>query len=442
MPTETSTIPAWVIAVLLVGSGLGPPDSSISSVRAAELPQTSPHKHMGVATCANSVCHSVRVAEPTSNVAQNEYLIWQLHDRHAGAYKTLLSPASQRIANKLGLKTAAGADLCLDCHADNVPVDKRGPEFLITDGVGCEACHGGSEVWLSRHTLQPYNAARNITDGMYPTAPLGDRTRLCASCHVGNEQKLANHRIMGAGHPRLSFELDTFTIRQPEHYRVDADYLQRKNQDDHLSRLLTGTAVHAQWVARNLSGKLVSGVQGHPEIALYDCHSCHHSLTELQWQKRPSTTGLKPGMVRLNDSSFLLLSALTGAIDRQLQDNILLAIRRLHSASGQSIADLKRAAADLEQLALAAQKVFADASLTDAHKRQMLIAVMGLATRGEFHDYIAAEQGVMAMDALSFSLPANPELEQLVNQAYQLTEDDEAYQPEKLRQVLKAYQAR
>ena len=33
---------------------------------------------------------------------------------------------------------------------------------------------------------------------------------------------------MGAGHPRLDFELDTFTATQPAHYEIDKDYYERK----------------------------------------------------------------------------------------------------------------------------------------------------------------------------------------------------------------------
>ena len=71
-----------------------------------------------------------------------------LNDRHSKAYKTLLNEESRTIARKLGLKNAHTADICLDCHADNVPKDKRGPEFFISDGVGCETCHGGGENYI------------------------------------------------------------------------------------------------------------------------------------------------------------------------------------------------------------------------------------------------------------------------------------------------------
>ena len=411
----------------------------LGGLLAAELPQFAPQKHMGVATCANSSCHAIVQLEEPSNVLRNEYPTWLFHDQHAKAYTTLLSEQSKAIASKLGLPDASKADICLDCHADNVPLEKRGPEFHITDGVGCEACHGGSQTWLSRHTLKPYSAERNLHDGMYPTAPLVERTKLCASCHVGDVRKLANHNIMGAGHPRLGFELDTFTIRQPEHYLVDEDYLERKNPDSPIRRLLLGAAVQAQTVAQNLSGVLVDNPQGHPEIALYDCHSCHHSLKDLQWQKRPSTAGLNPGSIRLNDSSFLLLSAMSGALDSALKADMLKAIKALHSASSRSVPELQNAANALLQLGKQAQQLFQQAQLTHQHKRAMIDSILRLGISGEYRDYVSAEQAVMALDVLSFSLPPEKKLSELINNANKLTQNDETYRAEVLRSQLVEY---
>lgn len=409
------------------------------SLNAAELPQYAQHKHMGVATCANSVCHSVKLLEKDSNVLQNEYQTWLLHDRHAGAYKTLLSRESKLIAEKLGFPSAAEAAICLDCHADNVAPEKRGVEFHITDGVGCEACHGGAERYISSHTLMPYDGARNIADGLFPTANLVHRTRLCLSCHVGNEQKMANHDIMGAGHPRLGFELDTFSVRQPLHHLVDEDYLRRKGNDSNLNRVLIGAAVQAWQAAVNLTGKLIDTPPAHPEIALYDCHSCHHSLTDIRAKQRPSTAGLAPGMVRLNDSSFLLLSALTGAINRDLQSNIAQAIKNLHRASSRSRSEVKTAAVKLKSLAEQSLSEFQRGQINAASKTQMVQEVINLGIRGEYYDYVSAEQAVMVMDAISTSLPPNPRLAELIDKAFQLTGNEETYQPGQFQTILRRY---
>ena len=52
--------------------------------------------------------------------------------------------------------------------------------------------------------------ADNVAHGLYPTNDPVAQARLCLSCHFGNKDKFVTHRMMGAGHPRISFELDTF----------------------------------------------------------------------------------------------------------------------------------------------------------------------------------------------------------------------------------------
>ena len=161
--------------------------------------------HMGVATCSNSVCHGATQAFQGSNVWQNEFARWQEYDPHANkAYQALRSAEGQAIARKLGLGDATQAGECLACHADHPPADKRGERFQITDGVGCEACHGGSERWLTSHASKDVPHADNIAKGLYPTEDPVARAELCLSCHMGTTDRMITHRIMGAGHPRLS----------------------------------------------------------------------------------------------------------------------------------------------------------------------------------------------------------------------------------------------
>jgi len=93
----------------------------------------------------------------------------------------------------------------LDCRVDTSPTDAIPDRVVqLCEGVACEACHGGSERWLVA------------------------RAELCLSCHFGTSDKSVKHRIMGAGRPRLRFELDTFTRVQPPHFAIDDDYVRRK----------------------------------------------------------------------------------------------------------------------------------------------------------------------------------------------------------------------
>ncbi len=136
--------------------------------------------HLGVASCAGSTCHGSVEPWKMSNVLQNEYVTWQREDKHAKAYEVLLNDRSKRIARNLGLPDAHTAEVCLDCHADNVPVDKRGTTFQISDGVGCEACHGGSVRWIGVH-LSGRGHELNVAAGMYPTVDPVERAKLCLS---------------------------------------------------------------------------------------------------------------------------------------------------------------------------------------------------------------------------------------------------------------------
>ena len=71
------------------------------------------------------------------------------------------------------------------------------------------------------------------------------RATLCLSCHLGTADKFTTHRIMGAGHPRLRFSLDSFSNFKP-HFIVDADYKQRKVVVDGVTLWVVGLAVSAE----------------------------------------------------------------------------------------------------------------------------------------------------------------------------------------------------
>ncbi len=212
------------------------------------LPHRAHGMSVGTVNCASSTCHgSVRPWEG-SHVLQNEYTTWLRLDPHAKARNVLLSPASVRIAKNLGLQEPAEtAAVCLDCHAHN-PAGPRGERFQITEGVSCEGCHGPAGDWIGSHTEPGATHAGNIAKGLYPTDEPLARARLCLSCHLGDATRPMTHRIMGAGHPRLSFELRTFVALEPAHYRVDADYRERKGAPDALATWAVGQAVAAQGI--------------------------------------------------------------------------------------------------------------------------------------------------------------------------------------------------
>jgi Cytochrome c554 and c-prime len=428
--------------------------AAFSPGSAQDLPPIPHHagaSHLGVASCASSACHGAATPAQGGTVQQNEYATWQTQDRHAKAYNLLFDERSVEIARKLGLEAAHTARVCLDCHADNVAEQRRGPEFQLTDGVGCEACHGGAEDWIRSHTVRddPNSHRRNLAAGLYPTGDPVARAELCLSCHLGDETKLVTHRLMGAGHPRLTFELDTFTTLQPAHFVIDDDYRARKPVAGAAKTWAVGQAVA---LVQTLDGVLDPdlGRDGlFPELTFFDCYSCHKPISGDSWRERASL-GLGPGVVRFNDANLIMLRVAAGVIAPELAKELEWRGRALHQASRASAAEWTAAANELRATAQQTVEVFAQHEFGEQDLRGLLDALVKEGERGEYIDYVAAEQNTMAIGAVltamldtgAMSQEEYGQIEQVMADLYAAVAKDEQYRPSvhltALRQVWKA----
>ncbi|MCB0339511.1 MAG: hypothetical protein KDD53_07905, partial [Bdellovibrionales bacterium] len=264
-------------------------------------------KYLGVATCASSNCHGSTAPRKGSNILHNEYVTWKKHDAHSRAWSVLNSDESKKIAKNLGIAAAHKEKLCLECHTTYVPVEShRSEKFSENDGVGCESCHGAAEKWLKPHAASDATHANNISLGMTDLVPINKRAALCLSCHYGTDEKFVSHRLMGAGHPRLSFELDTFSMIQPAHWELDKDYRDRKGEYTSARGWMVGQAALSIEMTKALLSDKRSKDGIWPELTLFNCYACHHDLTTDQWKVRDYDK--RPGQLRLNISSLRIVS--------------------------------------------------------------------------------------------------------------------------------------
>ncbi len=379
----------------------GPAAAGATAV--AQEAEIARHKHLGVAACAASVCHGKVAPEPGRNVGLNEYRTWSQEDVHARAYLTLEKPASKRIAANLGLGNPAAEPICLDCHTDNVPAERRGPKFQVRDGIGCEACHGGAEKWVESHAEASRTHRENVAQGLYPSEQPLPRARLCLSCHLGTKDKFATHFIMAAGHPRLSFELEAYTANQPAHFTVDADYRRRKGTIDAMNLWLTGQIESARALL-TLQRSLVLRPAGmFPELALYDCHGCHHPMDPQRWTKQRPGEGIKPGTLRLQTQNLAVLAAALEALEPAVCAELAALTDALVKAGQRDVESVNAAAgALLEWLdgrEALSRRQFSRAEVLDV--RKMLLRH---AASDKVGDYAVAEQIVLAVESLSYSL--------------------------------------
>lgn len=421
---------AWSIWLALLSTG----------VAFAELPANDGNKHMGVATCAASQCHGSAVPRDGSAVLQNEYVTWTQDDPHSRAYEILGNDQSKAIAARLGLPSATGAKICLDCHSDNVPGSQRGERFHLSDGVGCESCHGGAENWLASH----YNVSAATLEskrdaGMFATWDVSARGELCLSCHLGTRDKFATHRIMAAGHPRLAFELDTFTElwrtagRQP-HYKIDADYRDRKGEISHAYTWAAGVVAESrQRMQLVLSPGFDTG-KLFPELGLYDCHACHRSMKTVQWQALPRHGDAGPGQPFLHDGTLIMAAALASVIAPSYADDIRAGLIALHRAGASNIADIQAAARTLDNTLAKLQRELSPARLRN-RELPLLREMLAMGAEGNFLDYIAAEQAFMAVQMLVIAI-GDPALESRLDGIADTLIDDERYRPARFAAML------
>ena len=404
--------------------------------------------HMGVATCAGSTCHGAVEPWPGSQVLQNEFVTWQRHDKHAKAYEVLLNERSKRIARNLGLKDAHTADVCLDCHADNVPAARRHRFFQISDGVTCEACHGGAGRWIGTHISADGTHKRNIQNGLYPSADPVTRARLCLSCHFGDETRFVTHRMMGAGHPRMSFELDTFAAIQPAHFKVDGDYRKRKGSWSGVQTWAIGQAMAIGMILDTLLDPERGRDGAFPELVLFDCHTCHRPMSGLKWRPRDSV-GLGPGTVRLHDSNLLMLRIIADKIDPALGKSLRDRMHAIHKATTESHARLLEEARALKEVTGNLVARFAAHKFGKEDVQGLLQGLIGYGLGGEYHDYSGAEQATMALGTLINPLKATRAIDEkqftamnaALEKCYAAVEKDEAYQPTAFIKALTGFKA-
>jgi hypothetical protein len=363
--------------------------------------------HQGVASCAGSTCHG-RQEATGPRVRQNEVLSWSdpasLTGVHSRAWKVLNEPRAQAIGKRLGIANVAASKECISCHGDPAPL--RGPKWQQSDGVGCEACHGGSDRWLASHASVKASHADNVAKGMWAVNDPAVRASVCLDCHFGSDKpgQFVFHRIMAAGHPRVAFELDLFTSLQ-RHHDEDADYAVRKTVAGGVKTWAVGQALAVER-ALSLLPAGSARVTG-PDYYFYDCRSCHRTFSDDPAAQIVARTNgwrpIPPGQPVWNDEQMIMLAAAARIAAPDVARSFDSQSRAFHSALGGDRAGALKAAAALKTTAATLARRFAGTSFDRAQTFALIDAVL-IGNAAAYTDYQGGAQAVMAADTLLSAL--------------------------------------
>lgn len=380
------------------------------------------YKYMGADSCGGPGCHGLMDSKKRKfTISQDEYYRWKWNaDKesnktdfgHSGAFDNLKTPESRRIAKNLGLKSPETEPRCLACHAVAVDDNRRGPNYDLTEGVTCEGCHGPAEQWLGPHTRRDWDKKKGAAYGMIDTKNLVKRAERCLACHQGTEKYNVDHELIGAGHPRLNFEMDAYSELMPVHWIVP-----KEEKDWNGARTwAVSQAVSLRSQLEQLSMSRKGQALLWPDLTQFDCYACHHDVVDRvrgiaeedkkyqRWRFK-EYPNKKPGRLVWNAANYSVFRHAVREIAPDKAGAFDDLVSKFHeSLTGKgSVAEFEQALSKLEQMSGELAAMMEKHQFTQKEVWSMLRRITGDGSAIANAGFQSAEQAVFAVTSLQDS---------------------------------------
>jgi hypothetical protein len=248
--------------------------------------------------------------------------------------------------------------------------------------------------------------------------------------------------MMGAGHPRLAFELDTYLALEPPHYATDAGYRRRKPVFNHAQTWAVGQLQASLSQLGLLQGASLRMAGVFPELALFNCSSCHDSsMQRLEWRRRQLTQLTAPGMVPLNDAYWRMSWMIARALDPEEGQRVLGLGQDLQRSVMLGREQVASRAGALAQVLRVLQKRVADEAWAASQTARVLESILKTGIDGEFRDYLGAEQAAMAMELLLIDSGQEARLRSQLDKLYGLLKNVDTFRSEEFIPAMQALKA-
>jgi len=139
---------------------------------AIKPPDGSDHQFTGVIKC--KMCHK-------KEKKGFQYEIWA-ESAHSKAYETLATPEAKELGEKNGVTDPQKDPKCLSCHTTghDAPPALKGRKYDISEGVGCESCHGAGGDYYKSKVMK---GIRNGTIAAKSVGLIIPNEDTCKECH-------------------------------------------------------------------------------------------------------------------------------------------------------------------------------------------------------------------------------------------------------------------
>jgi hypothetical protein len=385
-------------------------------------------KYVGPGSCSAVACHGGIQPQGRTKVLQNEYSTWVTEDKHARAYSVLSGSLGRQMASILKIGPAEKSKKCLVCHALSVEPAQRAREFDVAEGVSCESCHGPASAWLGPHIQPTANHADMVRLGLVDNKNLGFRSERCLSCHLGAKGMEVDHEMIAAGHPDLTFELDSFTAVEPPHWV-------EKNPDPLFDMRAwgVGQAVQMREGMFRIARRANAGPW--PEFSEMDCITCHHALTGPEsWRQKEGYVDRRPGDPPYNLARFVVFRHFAREIDPATTRDMEASteqVAHLVTAMSPDRGAVESAATRAAELA---DKLVAEVSAARYDRARTERLLRNIASDGDMisrQGERAAEQATMTVDSLYIAVAkaggTNPETRSAIDKLFMQVKNPSGY---------------
>ncbi|MDQ8038671.1 MAG: hypothetical protein REI12_14715, partial [Pedobacter sp.] len=179
-----------------------------------------------------------------------------------------------------------------------------------------------------------------------------------------------------------------------------------------------------------------------PELVLFDCHACHHPMSDKRWQPRQ---GVGPGRIRLNDSNLIMLRNIVKVVSPSDSVAFNAQILKVHRAiAGESVDDPLAEARKLSKLVDRQISFFAKRRFSTDDIRALLRNLIDEGVSDGYTDYAGAEQAYMAISSVGsylqksggLSVESSRQLNLRLTAMQKILGNDENYVPATFRNEL------